>query len=254
MPILPEICRPDSDALLVALSGIVDDGDLQIIANADYGNDAPKHFAVLHRIAREGHIPRPLLWEPGEVLELTRWSEPDPAWSQEDIAAEHRRRAFACAALLRSYGEQENTHHCWGENQTLAQLVASLHALDIDLSTQTAAFLAWLTPLLPAQNPEEYPYFGLALLWAALALPSVPDQALSDLIDWIILTEDEAASRWRQRYSDYLGSDWLLHLTLFNSRQDVWRIFGTWLVERLAPRHGSLVDEGVRMIAALLKP
>ena len=237
---------------MFALSGSVDDSDLQMIAAADYGQDAPAHLAVLQSIAREGYVPRPLLWEPGEVLELTRWSEPEPSWPSEQIVALHRRRAFACAALLRAYREPENRHSFQGQNTTLVQLIASLRALNAGLDQETVAFLTWLTPNMPESEQDELPYFGLALLWAGLAVPSVSNNALTELIDWIILTEDEAATRWRQRYSDYKTSEWLLHLNSSDLRQDVWKNFGAWLVERLAPRHGSTVDEGVRLIAALL--
>ncbi|MEN9937623.1 MAG: hypothetical protein RLZZ387_4202 [Chloroflexota bacterium] len=72
---------PGCDALLCWLRPRVDDAMLLEIAGADYGMDADAHLAALRRIRDEGLFAVQIGWEPKEVLELIRWSEPEnPAW------------------------------------------------------------------------------------------------------------------------------------------------------------------------------
>jgi hypothetical protein len=54
---------------------------LEEISRADYGMDAQAHLAALLPIRDEVRVSAPMPWEPREVLELVRWSQPgDPAW------------------------------------------------------------------------------------------------------------------------------------------------------------------------------
>ena len=67
----------DERGLLDAIRPQVTASMLRKIAEADYGAQAKGHLEALEQIARTGIVPQPLRWVPGEVLELTRWSEPD---------------------------------------------------------------------------------------------------------------------------------------------------------------------------------
>src|SRR5262245_2436176 len=100
---------------------------LREIASADYGMDADAHLDALLRIRDRGEAPAPMNWEPKEVLELIRWSEPeDPNWRPGGTGIRgHVMRAFVCAALLRAAPEPANHGYFDGENQTIAQLLAS---------------------------------------------------------------------------------------------------------------------------------
>jgi len=111
------ISSGNPNSLLKATAGLLDDADLQSIARADYGNDSEEHLARLVDIARLCELPSPLQWHPREVLELTRWSEPE----QQDpgMAAKLSRQcAFACTVLLVSYGDPRNAGASYGSNQT----------------------------------------------------------------------------------------------------------------------------------------
>jgi hypothetical protein len=84
----------------------VDEPTLLKIARADYGADVRHNFDALTYICRAGVLSRgPLPWHPGEVLELTRWSE------GEDT--DHLARALACTIL------------CLGPGDSLAAEIAS---------------------------------------------------------------------------------------------------------------------------------
>lgn len=259
LPPPPDTLPPDADALPALLAGALDDHDLQAIAEADHGRDADAHLAALRRLMREGTL-APLEWRPREVLELTRWDEPphDPIRERA-----HWRRAFACAALLRAYGEPENHDRLDGENQSLVVLIDSLRALAavplpgpkralvVGLDAPAAAFLAWLIPRLPAGESGEHAFFGLGLLWFALAA-DVPDAALVALAEWVMVAEDAAAAPWRHESIVPMPGRWLLDTTCFTQRHALWQALGTWLPGRLRTRHGPAVADAARLISAML--
>lgn len=246
--VVPFCVPPDPDGLFDRLAAVLSSEDLATIARADYGIDFDAHLAALHFLIRE-HTFEPLGWEPKEVLELIRWDEPSNALQDE---RRHWRRAFACAALLRANGDAENRSHLFGPNQTLAILIDSLRALGAiasngrpaflsDLEAAAAGLLAWQLPQLDVAE-DEAAFFGLGLLWFALEL-EVVDADLVRLCDWIMMAEA----------TSYLtGRRWLLSSTTFDQRHHLWKAIGTWLPERLKPRHGAAVRENVLLIAAAL--
>lgn len=258
---LPFTVAPDAGALLAALAGLLDDADLRAIAEADHGRDVDGHLEGLVAIARRGEVPRPLVWCPREVLELSRWDEPPAEPEQEQRLW---RRAFACCALLRAYGDPESGAEMFDQGPTLAVLATSLHALAglplraerrralAAMDGQAAALLAWLVPRVAGFG--EPGFFGLALLWFALAA-SVPGPALAPLIDWIMGAEAvmaaERAGFWRPGTADRA---WLLGTPDGSLRAESWRTIGALFPSRLRPEHGSAVAEGVRRIACLLAP
>ena len=259
---LPFTVAPDAGALLSSLGEMLDGTDLSFIAKADYGRDVPDHLAALRLIARTGGVPQPLAWVPREVLELVRWDEPPP-----DLAHERRlwRHAFACCGLVRAYGDVESQRHLFGENQSLIGLVTSLASLAaIPLprvrravvraaDDRGAALLAWLVPRLPEGEAGEPAFFGLGLLWFALAT-DVPDPGLLALIEWIMRAEDAVAAPWITEFGRPVPGRWLLDTTSYDQRHPAWRALGTLLPGRLRRRHGAEVAEGVRLLAAMLAP
>ncbi|WP_245495828.1 hypothetical protein [Rhizobium ruizarguesonis] len=117
----PSISPNNPKSLLKATANLLDEDDLRSIARADYGNDTDEHLAGLVDIVRLCELPSPLKWHPREVLELTRWSEPE----QQDpgmAARLSRQCAFACTVLLVSYGDPRNAGASYGSNQTLIKL------------------------------------------------------------------------------------------------------------------------------------
>lgn len=256
LPLPPTTLAPDADALLRLLASTLSSDDLLAIARADYGEDVDAHLDALRRLIRERTL-APLLWEPREVLELTRWDEPP---HEADHVRRHWRRAFACTALLRLMTEPENGDLA-GSNSTLASLIDSLHALSHlphapaqhalvhSLDAAATAFLAWLTPRLVAEETPELAFFGLGLLWSALGTDA-PDAGLIALADWVMVAEEDASAL--PRTASGSPYRWLLDTTSYDLRHHLWEEIGSRLPERLHPRHGTEVSDAVRSIAALL--
>ena len=124
----------------------VDDSMLREIARADYGMDDEAHLQALRAI-KAGAIPAPMQWEPKEVLELTRWSEPEgPPWIQGTTGERgHWKRLFSCAVLIRCAAEPENDDRFLGEDSTIIQLVDSALKLGQESSLAALQFFCWRT-------------------------------------------------------------------------------------------------------------
>jgi hypothetical protein len=217
-----EFFQPSRDELLHHVSDLVDDSMLKEISEADAGDEAEEHLSCLRRLRDLGEVPLPQ-WNPLEVLELIRWSEPeDPAWKPGSPGRRgHIMRAFACAALLRMGCEPGNRDRLIGENQALIQLVGSVSFLGEPFPLLTRRFLAWRLSNLP-ENDEERPFFILALILLALSVqPHPPEPEVEDLIDWLMEDEQRIReSNWVNlpEYSD----TWLLGLTFYDLRHDAW--------------------------------
>jgi hypothetical protein len=245
------ISSSDPNSLLKATANLLDERDLQGIACADYGNDTEEHLARLVDIVRLRALPSPLQWHPREVLELTRWSGP----GQQDsgmVTSLSRQCAFACTVLLVSYGDPRNAGASYGSNQTLINLIGSLEALGLDVEDDVLLLLSWLIPRLPAHEAGELPLFGLAMLWFALGRRLWNDEAILDLCEWIIATDEAARRRGRSIGMDTSGA-WLVSGTGYDTYSDRWRKLGQKRAERLDVRHGSKVKETVQLIGAMLR-
>jgi hypothetical protein len=235
---LPELTRaqltrldPAADELLLWLRPRIDDGMLEEIADADYGMDAAEHLAALRRIRDANEVPAPMGWEPKEVLELIRWSEPEnPAWKPGSTGERgHLLRAFCCAALLRAGGEPANRPYFDGENNTIIQLIASVLTLGSQAATAALRLLCWRALERPAETDEQ-PFFalGILLLTAALYRNASHGALLRDLSEWVIA--EEAAARAQLEGMLPPASDaWLIGLSFFDQRDTAWREVG-WRV------------------------
>jgi hypothetical protein len=175
--------EPTDNLLLVLIFDRVDDSMLLEIARSDYGDDVDIHLAALHQI-RANNIPIPMQWHPGEVLELTRWTEwdnlnpPDGAISKRN----HWMRLFACTVLIWASLEPEhyeyngeNWNHIDGEDSTIIQFIDS--ALNLGEVTSLAAlkFLGWrmqcqMERALLDEDFGNCPCYAVAmlLLWVSL--------------------------------------------------------------------------------------
>lgn len=246
----------DELALLDALAAELDSLDLQQMAHLDWGRDVKEHLAQLHLIANRLTLPSPMRWHPAEVLELERWSEPGKDQSGKALGRQHRRRAFACAALLIAQGDPANRLDIFGGNQTLIQLIESLDALRLKLDDEAAGLLLWLIPRLGDIDRSEgdHAFLGLGLVYFALGLPTWSNADLIALLDWLMAAEGAMAGRWRRTPAPNLVGQWLLTTTIYNQRHEKWRRFGPKLLARLQPRHDGEAAETVRLIAAMLSP
>ena len=233
----------------------MDAQDLRWIAEADRGRDADQNEQQLCRIAWSGKVPSPLEWRPREVLELTRWDEPPQDAGSTVFQCRHKLRAFACAALLSSYGDPRNHNDCEsGREATALHLLGSVAALAPalpHLERDAAASLTWLLPRLAAQDPEGRPFMGLAALWFALGA-ALPDPALLALAEWVMQAEDAASRKWRKPLGVGAAGPWLLPLTE-PARREAWRRVGVSLPGRLPAQCGAAARDAVELLAAMME-
>lgn len=128
------------EPLLLALGPLIDDSMLVEIASADYHRDIAKHLAALRPIRDQGLVPYDMEWEPEEVLELTRWIQPEQSNGLPNGQEErdHLMRAFACGALLAGGRFKPNRLATAGYCDTVLNLIGSLEALNLPLHVMAA--------------------------------------------------------------------------------------------------------------------
>lgn len=214
---------PNSEELLDRLLPRIDDGMLLEIARADYGQDVEEHLVPLKRFRDERELPL-LEWNPREVLELIRWSQPeDPNWKPGGQGTYgHLLRAFACATLLRSYEREKNQHDWNSFNETALQLADSLRELGGDLVPAGVKFFAWCVGHLGPIHEDKFerPFLALALLSLALRDPTISDESIVELCKWIA-TDVQSLLPELQWYATR-KMDWLLSMNFHNLRNSRW--------------------------------
>jgi hypothetical protein len=226
-PRTESILIPDRLLLLAMLSEEVDDEMLREIAEADYNFNVDEHLRHLVRIRDEKEIPVPLNWEPKEVLELTKWSEPDAPDSKSGATGRrgHLMRAFCCAALLISGAEQTDQEAIEGENCTLIQLLESLKDLGALFQAAGLSLVAWRLCHL-TEKDEERPFFLLAALVLAIeVVKKHRDEVLSEL-SRLLLDEEKLVRSSEWAVLPDSSSQWLLGLTFYNQKATRWAKLG----------------------------
>ncbi len=219
--------NPDPDALLIALSELVDDSMLEEIANADYGMETEEHLAQLRRIRDEHIVPSPMRWNPGEVLSLVHFRDPDQKYPDRDDEnlRGHIIRAFACAVLLRSNAEVADDNYHDGQNQTLVQLLASLPVIGESLQVEARRFVAWRIQDLRGSY-EDAPFYVLALLVLILRTHAdLTSAELQEIIDYLFVLERQIRLEFYYSMPEH-SEPWLLGLTYFDQRHHVWKLIG----------------------------
>jgi hypothetical protein len=237
--------NPSDSKLLALLFDRVDDGMLLEIARADYGDDVEIHLAALQRIRAGENIPVPMLWHPGEVLALARWTEIS---TELEAGGErsHWLRLFACAVLIwitlkpEGYDGGVEDSYWWqlsdGEDSTIIQFVDSVLILGEEISLAALGFLAWRlqSQFHRAAVDEDFGNchlyaVAMLLIWASLldkgALPA--DLEDDELVSCLIATAHcydlphslkrdidycQLADKWRDKIQNLLlaptGSDY----------------------------------------------
>lgn len=214
---------------------------LQKIAEADYETDVELHLSALQPIRDERRVPAPLEWHPGEVLELIRWSEPEnPNWEPGETGRiGHVMRAFSCAVLLRASAEKGNEELRQGENHTLVQLLVSVDMLGPEFQEAARRFLAWRIDQHKIAVTDR-PFFLLGVLLLGLKCrPELATDDINDVVQSLIRAERTA------RITEVIpkeNSEWLLGITHFDLKHDVWRAMG----QQLMDLSGSIADRKTR--------
>jgi hypothetical protein len=186
--------EPEAEGLLRDISAHIDDEMLEEIAAADYGQDMDKRIVGLRQIRDTGTFPPKMHWFPGEVLELyqTSWFE-NMEMRQGRFEFEAWARAFCCASLLRATREPWNYGDGISTDYTTIRLIHCLRVLPVDFNPQAVKFTAWLLANSePEGGDDQVCAYGIALLWFALhRTPSVDDETLMVLVNWIIRRSKE---------------------------------------------------------------
>ena len=223
--------------LLEQLARFVHDGLLRAIAEADYGMNVEEHLAALRQI-HAGQIPVPIKWEPREVLELVRWSQPDGPNGRgegKDAGRDgHLQRAFACTALLLIAAEPENSGRLMGsEKDSIIQLIGSVLALDLKLQRPALRLLSERILTLDLGDAE-LPFFALGILLLAAMLPHIEPEHLGKLGEWVLAEEarlrEELMHAWRPP-----TEQWLFGLVSHNNYQESWQATTVSILEKVIP-------------------
>jgi hypothetical protein len=219
--------EPEPDILLREISQYVTDEMLEEISLADYGEDAEDHLLALRQVRDSTTFPSKMHWVPMEVLELIRWSEPeDPEWKPGRTGKfGHWMQAFSCAAILRAEHEPYNYLYNNGcTDSTVIQLIFSLRALPVDLSSQALKHLSWLLLRIdPEGRDDQVRIYGAGLLWFALqVIPAIPDQTLISLARWVAGRADEV--NWKPSSE---GRSGLREMVLDCQKRKAWEVLGS---------------------------
>jgi hypothetical protein len=185
---------PDDEPLLKLMAQHVDDSMLTVISKADFGDSAATHLEALHQI-KAGNIPIPMPWNPGLVLGLTQWAEPDDP-TRSDVpmgAVGHWMRLFACAVLIRASIELEDYDYQtedWAyldEDHTVVQLLESALTLGHDTSLAALRFLGLRMQYQMKRLPIDEDigngtFYAVAMLLLCVSL----DQGDPEMINFLI--------------------------------------------------------------------
>ena len=242
--------NPDADCLLAAISKHTSDEMLRSISMADYGLDADQHFEALRKIRDTHTFPERMYWYPAEVLELTRNSgSADPEKSMGSSREfGHWMRAFCCAALLRATREPYNYGDGIATSNSLINLIFSLRVLPVNLTIEANRFLAWLVlHSNPEGNDEQVCAYGIGLLWFSLLRePTVPDKAISYLIEWI-------ERRAKELYAPLVMDNILpLRMGVGNPPPSSWGLLGVMLCELDLGGRSAEIQASVKIIGERL--
>jgi hypothetical protein len=215
--------EPSDRSLLDLVFDRVDDAMLAEIAMCDYGHDVEIHLAALRQI-RANNISTPIQWHPGEVLELTRWTEWDSLSMQDQTISDrnHWMRLFACTVLIWASLEPENHeysgadwNHIDGEDSTIIQLIDSALCLGVDVSISAVKFLSWRMQrqIERALIDEDFgccPCYASAMLLLCVSLDLCNPKVISFLISMAYcnhkyisvfkeINECQRSQKWRDR-------------------------------------------------------
>lgn len=220
---------PDQRSAVDYLRGLIDEGMLREIAEADYAQDLAEHLAALKPIWEGGELTELDHWFPMEVLELIRWSEPeDSGWKpgSTDLRG-HKMRAFSCAVLLA-------TPNFEPDKETLIQMVDSVSLLDREAQEAAARFFVWQLDALGRE--ENRPFFALALASITQSLEdSLSSSREQDLADWVEGEESFERAYLAGFHDSCRNASWLFRLSFSDMRNKRWKN----LIRRVQERSGD---------------
>ena len=188
----------------------ISDKDLQIIADADYGMDWDDHYAELRKIYDTSIIPKPLKWEPHEVVSLTRWSD-------YRKYSDDKTRVLFCSLILILAFHEDDEGYIHSVNESI---IASIDICE-DFGRDWLIALKEMLEGLHAEvdikiYEEEILYLPLGI-WV---ISNLLDQACSEINKWKTITDKETRRLTRSDYYEPKKS--ILAYTFHNLRHEKW--------------------------------
>ncbi|PQO46611.1 hypothetical protein [Blastopirellula marina] len=183
-PLLAKHFPPSADALWQQLRPAVDNAMLREIAEADYGNRADEMYELLRKIRDRDEWPLPIPGQLDEVLQLTRWCDPDrpnhpPFRPGPTGQPGHRTRLFACAGLFRAADNPACKYRHDDLGSTIAQAVHSAGRLEAATNRALARYLAWKFP----QQFQAADHLFLAIGISVVTIRLLPHDEIESLVE-----------------------------------------------------------------------
>ena len=226
---------------------------LEEIAENERGEEVQEHLAG---IQAQLYTPGPTLgllpWNPREVLELERWSEPDiPTRDLPPTPRHgHLKRALASTILLRNAGhiadpERTSEEALFVETSvaTLIRLTESALAIGGELPYFTLQFLFWLYCSQRCAIIRPFVAFSILLLITAQH-DRFQESDIAGVCRWCIAVEKFSRTALG---SDVASDAWLIGLRTYedqNGRREIWADVATRVLADgySAPASANLAD------------
>jgi hypothetical protein len=257
-PKLREAIAAREDSALDWLRSQVNRKMLEEIAENDRGEEAHQHMAG---IEAQLYAPEPTLgllpWNPREVLELERWSEPDlPTRDLPPTQRHgHLKRALASTILLRNAGHiadpertSEEAFFIETSAATLIRLTESALAIGGELPYFTLQFLLWLYCSQRCAIIRPFAAFSILLLLTAQH-DRFQESDIADVCTWCIAVEEFSRTALG---SDVASDAWLIGLSTYedrNGRREIWADVASRVLAdgHCAPVGANLADLSKRL-------
>ncbi len=253
MKVLQTVVSPfqgDPKALLDLLCTNIQDDSLSWISEADYGMEAEERLVELRKIKQDMAIYE-MDYGLKEVLELTRWQEPERTldkWMTEP-QKKNIQIAFSSAVLLTV---PSSLYYRMQENSSIIRLVETSEYLEQVLPGMllaTSHVLAWRVAQSDTDE-EEVPFFLLGLILTGLKCGGYEDSSMIQLIDQLLRAE---SALHEQGIGPYDVADWLFRNTYYNQSQGSWQSYAPFLSEQSEKTKSVDLSTKLKELAGLLK-
>jgi hypothetical protein len=221
------------------------------IASCDYGHNVQENFEALKKIRDTLELESRLQWEPKEVLELTRWSEPaELRPNRSHGQSGHLIRAFCCVTLLVAGADPANDDYILSENETLVQALESCLYLGSEYCQQLGELLTRRYPNLHDYDTTPmFVIFTMIVLALNIHTDSISKEQTALLVthlnaehDRLKGTEDDPWILTNRKYrSSFLGME------TFDQKHRKWLYFASQIQSEY-PAH----DEVSKLAAQML--
>lgn len=241
--------RSSQDLFLFRITRLLSDEMLWEIARADYGMGAETCFVQLQQIRETKQMPETLDFELQEVLELTRWTEPE---NRE----EHVRRAFACASLLIA----RPTINVIDETATLASFIESVLALEPDYYCAALQLINWrmlhdflleLSCMNEAEGEDEddvvLDSFFIYAWLLLMVLNQESESSMAVALAWLL--KKESGNYVRSMNESTQDDTFLLGTTFFNERHHAWKSVTVQILSQTA----FITDERMKEVISQIR-